>query len=124
MVQSKKIKHCKCGVDLPAQKTGRPMDRCESCRRELERDRQHEQYLKRKFKGLSEAERHLEELKADIFKSHRQELRHRKWLRYHLTRKFACSPGAERKARRMLRDCEEKRRFLGAPLRKKRRVSS
>ncbi len=127
MVQVEAVTCCRdCGARLPVQQTGRPRIRCDTCKRKFEQKRQHEQYLKRKFKGLSDAERHLEELKADVFRGQRQVLRHQKWFQYHLKHKFACSPGDVRKARQMLRNIEEKHQFLGAPLdqRRKGRVSS
>jgi hypothetical protein len=110
------LNYCvRCRKPVPKPKRGPHSSRCNDCKRKFEQGRQHRQYLKRKFKGYSESERQLEELKADIIRDNHKIARFLDWKHHHLQR-FAFSATDKNEARRKLREREENGGFYGEPL--------
>lgn len=117
MVQAPpQLKRCSCGSNVERPKRGPSATRCPDCRRLHEKQRQHQQYKKRRSSQQEDLDHKIRQLQNDIDKSLREISRYYDWRKHHVRVHMAVKSAEKQYARQLLRRLEEQGGFCGEPL--------
>lgn len=117
MVQAPpQLKRCSCGSNVEKPKRGPSATRCPDCRRLHEKQRQHQQYKKRRSSQNEDLDHKIRQLQNDIDRSQKAISRYYEWRKHHVRVHMALSSSDRQQAKQLLQRLEDQGGFFGEPL--------